>query len=74
MALPRDGEGLREVLSPAGNPAREYRGADPAPGSLLSGGVLRGLSTLGRVLCDVVFPCGTYLMRVLHGVQCAGAA
>jgi REP element-mobilizing transposase RayT len=23
---------------------------------------------------DVVFPSGTYLMRVLHGVQCAGAA
>jgi hypothetical protein len=23
---------------------------------------------------DVVFPAGTYLMRVLHGVQCAGAA
>ena len=23
---------------------------------------------------NVLFPAGTYLMRVLHGVQCAGAA
>jgi hypothetical protein len=23
---------------------------------------------------DVLFPAGTYLMRVLHGARCAGAA
>ncbi len=23
---------------------------------------------------DIVFPAGTYLMRIMHGVQCAGAA
>ena len=25
-------------------------------------------------LREVVFPAGTYLMRIMHGVQCAGAA